>query len=156
MNTNVPISREALAAMRTLVEAGVSDEAIGRALRELLLGADGDRLAQRRVATWTESAAPGGIDATGTPAVHSDAELATVPSIGSPPLAGMVPLKVRFATGKPSNVSIPAQLLQRVAIKLGSEDAARQRVRDCAKTIAENASNRSGLIQAALTEWVNT
>lgn len=155
MNTIVPISADALDAMRTLVVAGVSDEAIGRALRELLIGGDLERQALRRVPGWSESAAFGARPATGVPTViPEDIPTQSGPATGSP-LAGMVPLKVRFATGKPSNVSIPAHLLHQVSLTLGSEEAARQQVRDLAKEIAEGASNRSGLIQAALAKLVS-
>lgn len=148
--TNVPISGETLAAIQTLVRAGVSDVAIGRAMRDLLLAADGDRLSPVSGASLTEHRPPSGSSATAEPALHPEAASGTSSAAEGPSLAGMVPLKVRFATGKASNVSIPAKLLHLVGVKLGSDEAARQRIRDLAKEIAEDASNRSGLIQAAL------
>lgn len=150
MKTNVPISGETLAAIQTLVRAGVSDVAIGRAMRDLLLAADGDRLSPLSGTSWTEQRPPGNISATAEPTLHTEASPGHAGAASSPSLAGMVPLKVRFATGKASNVSIPAKLLHLVGVKLGSDETARQRIRDMAKEIPEDASNRSGIIQAAL------
>lgn len=154
MNTNVPISGETLAAIQTLVRAGVSDVAIGRAVRDLLLAADGDRFSPMSGSNWAEHRPPGGSSATAEPTLHPEGPPSSSSAAETPSLAGMVPLKVRFATGKASNVSIPAKLLHLVGVKLGSDEAARQRIRDLAKEIAEDASNRSGLIQAALNAFL--
>jgi hypothetical protein len=155
MQQNVPISIDALAAMRTLVQAGVSDEAIGRALRDLLLASSEDVLVTMSSSPRAEQQPPDG-PAIGTPTLHPETPAApSVAAPAAPVLAGAVPLKVRFADGKTSNVTIPAQLLYRVAKKLGGDDAARRRVRDLALDVPENTSNRSGWIQSALNALVS-
>jgi hypothetical protein len=121
--------------MRTLVQAGVSDETLGRALRDLLMAPSSMETTEMATLTGPAEQTP-----------ESGALLA------EPAAPGLVPLKVRFANGKASNVSIPAQLLQQVARKLGGETEARQRVRDLARDIPADVPNRSGRIQAALTE----
>jgi hypothetical protein len=158
MRANVPISADTIAAMRTLVQAGVSDEAIGRAMRDLLMAGESDTLTATPATRLEEEVPPSG-PATGTPVSVSEAPATYAqPTAPLPPpapvIAGTVALKVRFQDGKSSNVTIPAQLLHDVGLRIGGEEAARQKVRDLARAVPDTVANRSGWIQSELSALV--
>jgi hypothetical protein len=104
-----------LNALKALTPA-ISDEALGRAVRELLAKEGGGRQ-------------PGGQER-------------------------LVTLKVRTASGEPTCVSVPKALMDAASRALGSEEAARVRIRELAKQAPAGVRNRSGWIQDNLLRQV--
>lgn len=166
MSTPMPLSADTLVAMRTLIQAGLSDEAVGRALRELLCprplsSATAMYGANTPASAWpTVSASPEPRerpvpdDHPGESEFRPDSDSTTLSSTKAAPVTGNEVLKVRLSNGKPSNVTIPGQLLIDVAAVLGSVNAAREKVRQLAKQVPETAETRSGWIQLQLTQLI--
>jgi hypothetical protein len=155
MPMSSPSVPEALAAVGILARIGVSDEALGRAVREWLAKAQDAEptsshptLGSGALSASRPVQAPRTPIDEGTAAASASSSLTVASSRGIE--TGVVPLKVRFGGGSATNITIPTTLLVQLATKLGSEAAARAAARDCAKKAPLDAKNRSAWVVAAL------
>lgn len=136
MATTAPTILETLKAVLTLADAGVSDEALGKAVREWLRAQRAETAVEGAKAALLEERSRG----TGTdPQTPQNSPTASVTEAlqasPSPASTESVLIKVQVDGKQPTTVKIPGGLWKSfVAIpSLGTESAARARVREIAK-----------------------
>jgi hypothetical protein len=142
MSSVVPTLPETLAAVEVLVRAGVSDESVGRAVREWLMH-------------------PRSPSSPVTPASTQSGEGAhPVASLVPPSLPEPVPeaparkfefVKVRFSEGAATNIAIPTALFLLLVERWGGEKEARGVARALAKEAPLDVDNRSAWVTQRLT-----
>jgi len=160
MTTAQAINTDTLEAIRTLVKVGISDEAIGRTMRDLLTLTPTPLSAEKRVeSTRTPSDSKQDLSSDSTPPesgiqkqthrLMTKSKLAFDPSE-----KGCFSFKVRFEDGSVSNVTIAKQVIHAGGQVLGDEEAARKKVRTLAKQAPLTAPNKSKWIQEKLMDEI--
>lgn len=168
MITGTPTVPETLAAVAVLTRAGISDEAIGRAVREWLgrqvlspnlLATEESGFGGRNPPGGHNPSTPAGLGAASpdsraySPISHAEArvEVREPEQQGSNTVnKGSIPLKVRFADGTATNILLPESLLVKVALRFGGDLAARKLARELAKSAPATVKNRSAWVAEAL------
>lgn len=137
MTAVVPTLPETLAAVDVLVRAGVSDESVGRAVREWL--------AQHR-------------QELGSPPPNVPGPPLEVPAPAPQVTPAAQPsrkfefVKVRLSDETVTNIAIPLALFQRVVLQAGGEKAARSIARELAKEAPATSENRSSWVAQRLAQ----
>lgn len=141
--------------LKGMAQIGLSDELLGRAVRELLSAETKRASTPLRAAHQQEPRASTDVS---TPRYSAPS-----PTPPSPPLSGksseaseddLVPLKVRFPSGGATNVVVPRLQLTQLAKTLGAdEEAARRWVREKVQAAPPGISNRSRWVQQQIAEF---
>lgn len=144
--------QETLQAVRVLALAGISDEALGKAIREYVCNAGLTAEQQRPSGAMSPALDP-------APTAHvthaPERPLAASSVVGrpAPEKEELVPIKVQLSNGTPTNIVVPRVLLERVARLKGSEAEARKVARELVKSTPPG-EKRSGWVVAELTKLV--
>lgn len=158
--------------LQSMMAAGLSDELLGRAVRELLhkgtatatstsgaasqqsaAAAPPEALASRVAHTGPNATAPATAwTGRAGPAAQQRRSEPVAGAPSSPPRNDLVPLKVRFPDGSATNIVVPREMLDKLAAVEGSVELARQRLRLLAQSAPADTSNRSRWVQARARE----
>lgn len=135
MATTAPTIVETLKAVLTLADAGVSDEALGKAVREWLRAQRTEAGAESPKVTIPGQGPTDSARAPQVPTSTLPLSASTTPHLPSPPAGESVLIKVQVDGKQPTTVKIPGGLWRSfVALpSLGSESSARAKIREIAK-----------------------
>lgn len=154
MDTSVPSLPETLAAVDTLYRSGISDEVVGRVMREWLSKNPAQPDTRRVLAPPTELApAPDSVNLSVRPTASATFTGSATKKVGTVE-KDIVPIKVRYPDGSATNISVSRSLFVQLSASCGSDKAAREKARALALTAPADAKNRSGWVSAELSKYL--
>lgn len=151
------LQTEALEAIQTLIGVGVSDEAIGRTMRDLLgplnISQVPKSLIAKKIQAFDEADKSALTDNSRNELKDKQSRAQAViqqQDVLKPTKRESVILKVRLGDGSASNITISKQAFARAAALLGSDENVKKRARELAKLVPKGVSNRSKWVQENL------
>lgn len=146
----VPSLPETLAAVEVLSRSGVSDEAVGRAVREWLSKSPKHQAINPFDVPLPASSSPV------APAFPEPPPIAVMTPVLGPISRAVVKdtvmIKVRYPDGSVTNISLKGSLFVLLIARFGSDKAARDAARSVALAAPSSAKNRSGWVAGELSK----